>query len=124
MALQQCRELCAQRDYLVAYLCNRLWSVGPEPLSLQDCAAQLQISPATLKRRLSDAGCSFQPLYDRMRSERAVIELLIAGASVEQVGARLHFHDSSNFRRAFKRWTGMTPSSLKAAYRDLFQAIG
>lgn len=123
VAMQQCAQLCGQRGYLLAELFSMLWEVGTEPLSLQLCAERLQTSPATLKRRLKELNCNFQQLLDQMRSQRAVIELLMTGTSVEQVGARLHFHDSSNFRRAFKRWTGMTPSTLKAAYKDVFQSL-
>jgi len=31
----------------------------------------------------------------------------------ERVADRLAFYDIPNFRRAFKRWTGLTPSQLK-----------
>jgi len=31
----------------------------------------------------------------------------------EQIASRLHFHDSANLRRAFKKWTGLTPMELK-----------
>ncbi len=123
VALRQCNELNPPKHYLMAAMTAMLWQFNAEPVSLQFAAEQLQVSSATLKRRLKEAGCSFQQLSDSIRSERAVIELLLSGASVEQVGARLHFQDTSNFRRALKRWTGMTPSHLKAAYQELFGLV-
>jgi len=34
----------------------------------------------------------------------------------EQVAAHLHFNDITNFRRAFKRWTGLTPSDSRQQF--------
>jgi AraC-like DNA-binding protein len=33
--------------------------------------------------------------------------------SVEAVAVLLNYHDSSSFRRAFKRWTQMTPQQFR-----------
>ena len=38
--------------------------------------------------------------------------------SNEQIAAYLGFHDANNFRRSFKRWTGLTPSMLRAHLLD------
>jgi AraC-like DNA-binding protein len=32
----------------------------------------------------------------------------------EAAAAYLGFHDATNFRRSFKRWTGQTPSLLRS----------
>jgi AraC-like DNA-binding protein len=34
------------------------------------------------------------------------------------VARHLGFHDSANFRRSFKRWTGVTPSLLRGRLLD------
>lgn len=122
VAVKQCEQLCGDTVYLPSALQHLLWQANAHAVGLTECAQHLAISPATLKRRLQAFGYGFQELCDRARAERAVIDLLVKGASVEEVGAHLHFHDTSNFRRAFKRWTGMTPSRLKAVYRELFSA--
>ncbi len=119
VALQQCEALCPIDRSTLTSVQDRLWSTATT-LSLSECAQQMGISAATLKRRLQSEKVSFQQISDNLRAERAMIDLLLSGASVEEVGARLNFHDSSNFRRAFKRWTGMTPSDLRAVYRELF----
>lgn len=122
--LLECDQLVGSREYLLNKLQKLLWPLASEPMCLLTCAATLETSPATLKRRLAEAKTSFQAVQDQLRMERSVIDLLVLGASADQIGSRLHFHDSSNFRRAFKRWTGMTPSSLKRAYGELFSALG
>ena len=121
VASNECRLLCT-RSYLLNHLQHILWSPSKEQASLATSAQRLGTSPATLKRRLAESGNSFQQVLDTMRKDRSVIDLLVMGASTEQVSSRLHFHDSSNFRRAFKRWTGTTPGRLKIAYDDLFTA--
>ena len=37
----------------------------------------------------------------------------VKGYSNEEVAAYLQFNDSTNFRRSFKRWTGLSPSALR-----------
>jgi transcriptional regulator GlxA family with amidase domain len=48
-----------------------------------------------------------------VRAERA-LQLLQAGAlSVAEVGSAVGFDDPREFRRAFKRWTGMPPRAAR-----------
>ncbi len=119
VAINQCRDTLGEKHYLLPRITKLLWS--NHPLTLNDTAEHIDTSPATLKRKLALYRVSFQALSDQMKAERAVIELLLKGTSLEQISTSLCFHDSSNFRRAFKRWTGMTPSSLKSAYRGIFE---
>lgn len=106
---QQCRPAPGFIAYIDQCLRNRL----PEPLSLESLAEQLAISPATLKRKLKKHGTSFQHRYDFVRKELAIDWLSRQQLSIHEVAQRLHFHDSRNLRRAFKRWTGTLPSSIK-----------
>lgn len=82
-------------------------------VSLEWLAAHLVMSPATLKRKLSAHGISFQQLHDMMRQQQAVFLLTEQGLNNEKVASRLNFSDITNFRRSFKRWTGMTPSNFQ-----------
>lgn len=81
---------------------------------LADVAAELHLTERTLRRQLVAAGTGFKALHDAVRSERAR-ELLHEGAlPIAQVGARVGFRDAREFRRAFRRWTGTTPSRMRA----------
>ncbi|MFD9700959.1 AraC family transcriptional regulator [Lentzea sp. NPDC059081] len=71
-------------------------------------ARALGISPRTLRRRLTEAGTSYQALLDEVRAERATV--LLPGASVEQVAAQLGFAEAASFIHAFRRWYGTTPA--------------
>lgn len=120
---QQAAEAACHNDdkgqhFIVSVLRQRWLEMG-EAMDLHRCAGFLETSAATLKRRLGEQGCTYQGLLDCARREQALIELLLHGASTDAISEQLHFHDSSNFRRAFKRWTGVTPSFMKTAFREL-----
>ena len=78
-----------------------------------DIAKKLCLSERTLRRRLADNGVSFQALLDNVRKNRALEMLANPRLSIEQVAFEVGFCDSHNFRRAFKRWTGSTPSEMR-----------
>lgn len=91
---------------------NVLASALPALPTLDQCAAQLAVSSSGLKRQLSDFGCNFSRLQDKVR-EDAAVQLLSKEQSNRQLAQALGFSDEHNFRRAFKRWTGMLPSSFR-----------
>lgn len=78
-------------------------------LSLEQLAQDFSCSPATLKRRLQKHGTHFQEQYDNVRMHLALKYFLSDELCSETVASRLQFNDNSNFRRSFKRWTGLTP---------------
>lgn len=122
LSQQAARAACQTEDrgpYFLLSVLRRHWLNHGEVADLPSCAELLETSTATLKRRLGEQGCSFQTVLDSARREQALIELLVHGASIDAISEQLHFHDSSNFRRAFKRWTGMTPGLMKSAFKEL-----
>lgn len=78
-------------------------------------ARDLGMAPATLARRLTERGSSYQDILDGTRRDLALGYLQQAHVSVTEVAFRLGFTDLSNFTRAFKRWTGQSPSAFRAA---------
>lgn len=82
-------------------------------LSQECCAAYFGCSSATLKRKLATHQLSYQSLIDNIRSQEAMFQLLVYQHSNEKLAEALYFNDVSNFRKAFKRWTGMTPNSIR-----------
>lgn len=76
-------------------------------------SAQLGISERTLRRRLTEAGTSFEQLLENLQRERA--EALLKGTyPIREIALAVGFSDPSAFSRAFKRWTGKTPSEARA----------
>jgi AraC-like DNA-binding protein len=76
-------------------------------------ASALCISPTTLQLKLSQRGTHFQQLLDDTRKELASSYLRQASRSVTEITFLLGFSDTSNFTRAFKRWTGLSPTDFR-----------
>jgi AraC-like DNA-binding protein len=85
--------------------------------SLERIARDLRMSGRSLRRQLSALGASFQELLAEVRRERALAYLADTDEAIEQVAARLGYGDPSNFRRAFRRWTGVAPAVFRAQRR-------
>ena len=82
---------------------------------LTEVARSLNLTERTLRRHLAAAGRIYRDIHDRIRAERA-LELLHAGTlSVGDIGSEVGFSDPREFRRAFKRWTGAAPRTVRAA---------
>lgn len=81
----------------------------------QDVADSLHLSLRTLQRRLREEKTSYKDLLDETRKELADQYLRQACLSVSEVTYLLGFSEPSNFARAFKRWTGYTPSEFRTA---------
>lgn len=83
-------------------------------LGMDEIAKQLCMSSRTLRRHLHKLNITYQELVDEVRQEKAKTFLLNNKLSLTEIGYLLGFHDTSNFSKAFKRWTGYTPKE----YRD------
>lgn len=86
--------------------------------SLEETASRLHITPRTLHRRLSAEDTSFRAILDEMRHRIAIDQLSNGASTVEEVAYILGYSDSSNFRRAFRRWTGRPPTSFRTPRRE------
>jgi AraC-like DNA-binding protein len=84
-----------------------------QPLSLALVARPLGLSPRTLQRRLADLGTSYQALIDGVRASHARALLDSSTNTVLQISESLGFAEPVAFRRAFRRWTGVTPRDFR-----------
>ncbi|HMN76824.1 MAG TPA: AraC family transcriptional regulator ligand-binding domain-containing protein [Burkholderiaceae bacterium] len=81
-----------------------------ELLTLDDIGRRLNVSARTIDRNLEKEGARFRDIAQRVYMGRARELLLQPGMTVTQVSERLGFSDAANFSRAFRRYTGCTPS--------------
>jgi AraC-like DNA-binding protein len=80
---------------------------------LASVARAVRMSARTLQRRLKDEGTSFQDVVDGIREELATVHMADPKYTLGEVAYLLGFSEISAFSRAFKRWTGMTPSDWR-----------
>ncbi|MFB2531634.1 AraC family transcriptional regulator [Paracoccus sp. p3-h83] len=84
---------------------------------LEEMAAALSLSPATLRRRLRAEGHSYAGLKDEIRLARAQALLTGGDLPVAEIAAELGYSEPSAFHRAFRNWTGTSPGAFRAAAR-------
>lgn len=82
--------------------------------SREHVARALNVSERSLNSRLRESGTSYQEILEELRSRLAQEYLDRKHLSLAQIGYQLGFSDTSSFARAFRRWTGQSPSE----YRD------
>lgn len=82
---------------------------------LDDIAAELHQSRSSLYRKLRCLDTSYQQLVDDFRRQQAMRYLRDSRLTIAEIAEALGFSDASNFRRAFKKWTGLKPSTLRAS---------
>ena len=83
------------------------------PPRLDEAARALSLSPRGLRRKLAEAGTSYQRLLDEVRLRLSTRLLTETTMPVASVAYALGFGNASDFARAFKRWTGQPPSTLR-----------
>lgn len=77
-------------------------------------ARRMELGERTLRRRLAEAGQSFDELVESLQRERA-LALLAGTASIREIALATGFADPTAFSRAFRRWTSTSPSDYRRA---------
>ncbi|WP_394559923.1 AraC family transcriptional regulator [Aquipseudomonas alcaligenes] len=85
--------------------------------SAEALAHGLHLSLRSLQRHLSDEGSSYEQVLADTRRGLAQNHLRQDDCSISEVAYLLGFSDSSSFSRAFKRWTGQSPSQYRDSLR-------
>ncbi len=76
-------------------------------------AQALNVSPRTLFRRLADEGASLQQLKEQARLDRAKHWLSRSNKPIKQIAGLAGYASEKSFARAFKGWTGLSPSEYR-----------
>jgi AraC-like DNA-binding protein len=83
--------------------------------SMDEVAAELGQSRQTLFRRLKGEGVTFEKVLDELRCRLALDYLSARKVSLNDTAYLVGFSDPAAFSRAFKRWTGVSPSAMRRA---------
>lgn len=81
--------------------------------SFETLAAEMKMSPATLRRRLRSEGQSFIAIRDELRFSHARAILSKSDCSISEVALALGYAEPSAFHRAFLKWSGTTPAAFR-----------
>jgi AraC-like DNA-binding protein len=87
--------------------------LGAGTIRVEDVARAHGYSRQTLYRRLKAEGATFEEVLDDLRRRLALRLIREEGLPVKEAAWRLGYSDPAAFSRAFKRWTGASPSDLK-----------
>jgi AraC-like DNA-binding protein len=77
-------------------------------------AAKLHLSQRTLARRLASEGVTYSSVLQDLRIDLARQYLSHADLSISRIAWLLGYREVSAFTHAFKRWSGTTPSVVRA----------
>jgi AraC-like DNA-binding protein len=110
-------ERASQEQGVLQEVRTRIGARLARDLSLPRIARELRVSARTLQRQLDKFGVSFQQLLEEVRRARAMEYLLRTDEAIERIATLLGYGDPSNFRRAFRRWTGVAPTTFRAEHR-------
>jgi len=85
--------------------------------SPQQLAEALHLTTRTFRRRLQEQGHSYKSLLEEARRRDSCQLLANPDLEIQRVGELLGYREPANFTRAFKLWTGLTPSEWRLRHR-------
>jgi AraC-like DNA-binding protein len=80
---------------------------------LGEVARRIAMGPRTLQRQLREHGLDFKNLVDETRRELSLRYLRDRRNTLTDVSYLVGYSEVSAFNRAFRRWTGATPSGYR-----------
>jgi AraC-like DNA-binding protein len=99
---------------LSARIRRRLRQFEPgEVPDFEGLAGELNLTAATMRRRLHEEGTSYQSIKDQLRRDLAIGYLSHTDRSVMEIALELGFSERSAFHRAFRKWTGASPGEFR-----------
>lgn len=81
--------------------------------SAEGLAVRLAMNPRTLNRRLAEGGTTFKATLDEVRFAVARQMLETTAMPLSEIAGALGYAESSPFVRAFRRWSGTTPTGWR-----------
>lgn len=87
---------------------------------METLAESMKLSVRTLRRRLAEQQTTFREILENWRNETSK-RLLRQRTDLDigDIARRLGYAHSSNFERAFKRWTGVSPGKYRNSRGNL-----
>lgn len=83
-------------------------------MPVDSVAGNFNMSVRSLQRRLKNEGVSYIQILEKARRSLAIKYITHSDSAVKQISFTLGYSEPSAFVRAFKKWTGMSPSRYRA----------
>ena len=91
--------------------------------AIEAVASHLNLARQTLIRKLREEGSSYQQIKDLIRRDRAIQLLTNHSSTVGEIAEKVSYSDPSVFARAFKSWTGLSPTEFRAKHSPQRAAV-
>lgn len=105
----------ARLDQLLAWLETHL----SEPITQQEAAAKLQMSPAAFSRWFKvNMGCVFNRYLNEIRIARVCSDIAQGKLSITEAAFKAGYNNLSNFNRRFLEVTGLTPKAFRVQIQN------
>ena len=113
-----------RRDELLAGRVNQVLRMpGTKYPVAQALAEALNVSTRTLHRRLQKEGASLRRLKGSARMDHAKQNLAGTAHSIKRIAFSIGFRSEKSFARAFRHWTGETPSAFRSRITQERKAV-
>lgn len=103
-----------RKNVLARVRASLLKRMAAGELSVEDSARDLHMSRRSLQRRLAEADATYQSLVDDTRRDLALRYIEDPANSATDITFLLGYSQQSAFTRAFRRWTGQSPSEFRS----------
>ena len=94
------------------------WLICEGKAHIEHVAFFAGMSKRTLQRRLAESGTGYSKLVDEVRFARAIELIDNPSTRLADIAHELGYSDLANFDRAFRRWTGLSPSHFRMMDRQ------
>ena len=101
------RFVTAVREHI-----STLFGQGERPKRAR-VAEKMRLTERTLQRRLTEDGTTFREVCDDARCERACTLLRNPDLRIADVAYAVGYDEVTSFTRAFRRWTGESPTAFR-----------
>ena len=122
---QQCEEMLRSLttgEKITTEVRRLLLQSAGDFLGISQIAKHLNMSERTLRRKLKTESVSFRTLFEEVRDLLATEYLTKTDLTVAHIAHLLSYSETVNFRRAFVRWNGITPSEYRQRQADQVKA--
>ncbi len=97
-------------NMVITIICDALPMGAP---TQTDIANQLNMSLRNLQRKLHAKGTNYKDILDSVRKKLTLGYITQKHLSISEISYLVGFSDTSNFNRAFRRWTNQAPGQYR-----------